>query len=123
MNEIKFMAWDKEKKQWITRAPFWIIGEVTVFDMLKQYSIEDYNNIEIVQFTGMNCIGIDLYSGFIIEILDSQGQPIRHLIEYNEKKGAYNCNQQWLDDLCFTIVGNKYQNPELIPSYPKPSGP
>ena len=44
---LEFRAWDKEKGIWIAEG-FSIIGEFTVFDMLKGYSIKDFNNIETI---------------------------------------------------------------------------
>ena len=54
--EIKFRAWSPKHGKYLDPYPnaFWILGEITVFDMLKQtdHKLEEYNQIVIEQFTG-----------------------------------------------------------------------
>lgn len=52
----KFKAWDTELNKWINESnkyPFYIIGETTMFNLLEQYSIKKFNNILVLQFTGL----------------------------------------------------------------------
>ena len=53
MRDIKFRAWYKNKYLWPYPKGFNIIGEVTMFDCLKQMSIKDYDKIIIEQYTGL----------------------------------------------------------------------
>jgi hypothetical protein len=53
---LKFRAWDNKLNCWImntNKLPFSIIGEVTLFDILRQYSLENLNAVEVTQFTGI----------------------------------------------------------------------
>jgi len=53
---LKFRAWDNKINCWIMgtdKLPFSIIGEVTLFDVLRQYSLENLNAVEVTQFTGI----------------------------------------------------------------------
>lgn len=53
---LKFRAWDNKINCWImgtNKLPFSIIGEVTLFDVLRQYSLENLNAVEVTQFTGI----------------------------------------------------------------------
>ena len=104
MRKHLFRAWDKENKKWLwPYEGFSIIGEVTVFDLLKQMSIEDFNNIIIVQFTGLYDINdkkifegdlvktatsiqkvlwLEEGAQFITQELDDSGWDILGLVEY-----------------------------------------
>ncbi len=82
MRVLLFRAWDKEKKKWLWPYPelFSIIGEVTVFDMLKPHSIQDYNNIVITQYIGQEdknnikiCDGDIIKDGKTISIVEFYG--------------------------------------------------
>ena len=135
MREIKFRAWDKEKKEWIYPYPeaFWIIGETTVFDMLKGYRIEDYNNIEILQFIcHRDKNKVEIYEGDVV--LDKwdeksevawddfngswvlRNKPSKTEDNFpNRKDGfiyhGYQFNKAHKD---LEIIGNIKENPELL---------
>ena len=66
----KFKAWDKEKRMWLfNEEPFSLIGEVTMFDLLKQYTIKDFDNLLIVQYTKLNDnLKNELYEGDLVFI-------------------------------------------------------
>jgi len=68
--EIKFRAYHP-KKGWYPLAPFYIIGETTAFDLLKQYFLEEYNDIVVIQqYTGKNDInGNPIYEGDLVEFV------------------------------------------------------
>lgn len=80
MQNLKFRAWDKEKCCWINESnknPFWIIGETTMFDILKQYQIKDYNNIVVQQFSQMKDKNDnDIFDGDILSIETADGYII-----------------------------------------------
>lgn len=136
MRQLKFRAWDNEKKKWIYPYPeaFWIIGETTVFDMLKQYSIKDYNNIEIVQFTGLlDKNDVEIYEDDIIRTNKVNVQsgndynPYLRQVRFDKDNGCFrfyllsgekqtagqtfcknNLSKNW------EIIGNNRQNKELL---------
>lgn len=123
MREFKFRAWDKEKAAWVS-VGFSIIGEVTVFDMLKGYSIENFKNIEIMAFTGLKDVkGRDVYEGDIVSRPyhdDKDDETIRALVKWNSTfcgfepffdQGPELYNNWALMD--FEVIGNIYQTPEL----------
>jgi len=78
VRKLRFRAWDKQQKK-MYPGPFSIIGETTMFDLLKQWSVDALNDLEIMQSTGLtdkNGLG-DIWEGDIIG-LDGQKKGNRH---------------------------------------------
>ncbi len=128
----KFRAFDKEKKEWLWPYPegFNIIGEVTVFDLLKQYRISDYKNLVIVQFIGLlDKKEREIYNGDIVKLFTyGKNDPRKiQLIEWHKdtcrfivkKRGDSGMEPLYFDathsflDRC-EVIGDIYQNPEMI---------
>jgi uncharacterized phage protein (TIGR01671 family) len=117
MRVLKFRAWDKSKKQWIFHTnenPFHIIGEVTVFNMLGQYRLENFNDIEITQYTGLqDSKGKEIYEGDIIKIgAHYEGdywEPERpEVVEF--ENGSYNLCSEDIYNYKIEVIGNIYEN-------------
>jgi uncharacterized phage protein (TIGR01671 family) len=81
MRNPKYRAWDKVKKEWIVIG-FSLIGEVTVFDMLKMHkveagrtSLEALNDIENTEFSGLRekKDGKEIYEGDYIKSIYRNG--------------------------------------------------
>ena len=123
MREIKFRAWHKEKK---------IISEVLGIDILHKEiffsngdvdycEISDFKYIELMQYTGLKDMrGKEIYEGDIL--FESFGERYHKVIFENanfraEAEGDFDEYSFDLIDIVAQgceIVGNIYENPELI---------
>lgn len=85
------------------------------------------------QFTGLKDVnGKDVYELDVIEVLDSQNRPCRHIVRYSNERGCY-CQflfqaegitvepfdsgalcQQYISKHGKYIIGNIIDNPELL---------
>jgi len=125
MREIKFKAWDKKKKEWVFGYPFHVIGETTLFDLLKQYSIENLTDLEIVQYTGQKDRTEnaddrkEIYRG---DILGAEGMHNMEVVWLDYGWGVKfhdreNTICEPFDDQLFqedvSVIGNIFEHPDL----------
>ena len=120
MREIKFRAWDTAKKEWIAKD-FHIMGEVMMGGQLFDRRVEQFNDVDIQQYTGLNDKnGKEIYEGDIICYKDNEMGSIKqyeyqwvfnrgkHIEFFEDYTGA-----PWYSD-CWKVIGNIYENPELV---------
>lgn len=85
---------------------------------------------QIGQFTGLNDYkGNEIYEGDIIRSFGSKGDPIIHIIEYNNDEACFvarlngagkydfgygGLRKNWINEFEKEIIGNIYDNPELV---------
>ena len=95
-----------------------------------QMSLSVVEKNTIGQFTGLkDSIGREIYEGDIIRSFDSKGEPIIHYIIYDDEEAGFvavlkgsakgdfgygKCCQKWITMCEKEVIGNIYDNPELL---------
>lgn len=114
--EIKFRAWD------IKNNVMFNVGDidwrhVTVGEMEVDHQ-RDLDEVILLQYTGLkDKNGKKIYDGDIVNAWEEDGGAYSKSIEtvsYEKDKGRYVAGQYGLYHYALEIIGNIYENPELI---------
>ena len=121
--EIKFRAWDKNKKT-MDMMPLggeWLTEGTPVNETIASFPNEDYS--ELMQYTGLKAKnGKEVYEGDIFWYDDNLGSmevvwditgPDLVSRKYSEKKENYE-TRSILNVQSKKIIGNIYENPDLL---------
>lgn len=117
MREIKFRAWDKEKKEMTANFNFKEMCFKGIWGLFPY--LENFNPDYLMQYTGLkDKNGKEIYEGDIVEVQDMhhqrlevlsrEGRYIRRYINGNTRD-LHTINSSWL-----LVIGNIYENPELL---------
>ena len=132
MREIKFRAWDKEEKEvheWDDLIPSVDLG------YLFSNELGEYDEYELMQYTGLKDEnGVEIYEGDIVQAC-SQGVKGNFEVKWRQEGSpgwvlfpAWQSSQMWhlhaietekgqyQDSV--TVIGNRYENPELLKEEP-----
>ena len=125
MREIKFRAWDREKKKMYEVENICFYGHKSVtlqYNPVIKKAIED---IEIMQCTGMkDSTGKEIYEGDIVVVGQDTGNKYdRYIMTFNDDSHSYLAKQQgtlgsyigpgyWNDKL--VVIGNCWDNPDML---------
>lgn len=119
MGEIKFKAWDKKKKEWCKDSVY--IGQDGWHFCLK---LDDHNpDLIILKYTELkDKSGKEIYEGDIVRHLITKTPKDSYTIKsIIFSDGAFRVWGErsltmlgWISSECIEIIGNIYENPELI---------
>lgn len=130
MREIKFRAWDKKNK-FMDDGPFWVGEDGCVYDQASityntpNQEIELNEHLVLMQFTGLKDKNglTDIYEGDILEFNDLddyergkivfQSGAFQYLLKDGSRDLLADCKLREM-----SVIGNIYENPELIKETP-----
>jgi hypothetical protein len=116
IREIKFRAWDDINKKF-PFIGFSIVGEVTVFNLDRQYELKHLLKLEITQFTGLkDKNGKEIYEGDICYMNDILCHVVfeegAFLLQSKKLQESF-CMYEYIYNK-FEVIGNIFENPELL---------
>ena len=121
MREIKFRAYC-HGKIWQVSSINWLYfkTDLLLFD-LEGYQLREWlKNVDLMQFTGLkDRNGAEIYEGDIIkhpsqQFLTNPPKIIRGIVEYKNNSFITNCIGWQTDFNKLEVIGNIYENPELL---------
>lgn len=130
--EIKFRAWDNKNKKWLcgyeypNLGGFSMFGEIMAFGewtrVLESFRMEEWDEIKPMQYTGLkDKNGKEIYEG---DIMKDKTHGIL-FCEYEDEMQAFVWWKDRINGLGYPmymqlgkndieVIGNIYENPELI---------
>ena len=123
MREIKFRSWDKREMLEVKSIH---LGTQKIIVGCKYGNMSiPFENVELMQYTGLkDKNGKEIYEGDILRTEIEDNQYRNYHVKFDEKELSYelygnddlpyricctSCNQE-----LFEVIGNIYENPELI---------
>lgn len=121
MKEIKFRAWDKHGKTWITEPVGFTMsvvdGRFHIFGFNDAFADMYQKRIELQQYTGLkDRNGVEIYEDDIVESNESDvdGRAYQVTLEDGCFYASHEDQSYFLHELEWEIVANVYENPRYL---------
>lgn len=122
MKKIKYRAWEKESKKWLTQSVSVYLANDGYAFVINGGKIEKIE-VEICMFTGLlDRNGKEIYEGDLIQQHQGKDYSIQYYVGWRESRCGF-----WLYDLDKTphldltdfrenlkVIGNIFENPEMM---------
>lgn len=129
MREIKFRGKRADNGEWVygDLMQFYNNGHRMNSVAIWSTQVDEVLTNTVGQFTGLHDKnGKEIYEGDIIRTYGSKGDEIKHTVCYSDNEAMFctkligadmlggGITQRWLDEFEFEVIGNKWDNPELL---------
>lgn len=134
MRDLKFRVWNKKRREWLlgyefeSLGGFSMLGEVQMMGayaaLLTSYFPDRIDEIVLMQFTNLKDVeGKEIYEGDVLEWEDAFKQHQKDYVLWNEEYGWWSLSKDSGSALGtrkikgrspIKIIGNIYENPELL---------
>lgn len=133
MREIRFRVWDAKEKRMLEVNHLFNLDNKQPIEVWTNYYEGGYrfnpDKSELMQYTGLKDVhGVEIYEGDIVNVTwsrdDTEGE--NYAIAYDPNNDGYSAFDfvDWYEDMnglsCayidgqITVIGNKFENPELL---------
>ena len=133
MRDIKFRAWDAKEKRMLEVNHLFNLDNKQPIEVWTNYYEGGYrfnpNKSELMQYAGLKDMnGVEIYEGDIVNVTwsryDTEGE--NYAIAYDPNNDGYSAFDfvDWYEDMNglsyayidgqITVIGNRFENPELL---------
>ena len=133
---MKYKLWDKENKEFLEdtwETEYAVLKNGNIIEIYDNgfgegYSISDLENIEVLQFTGLqDRNGKEIYEGDILKYNFPYDGRLKHVspVKFLETEASFGIKDRYENEIplyritannYFEVVGNIYENEELLKS-------
>ena len=117
MREIKFRGWDKKEKRFVELdgGNYYLVASSHGLVSVRKSGEWDKERYELMQSTGLrDKNGKEIYEGDILQV-STPDKGWRGSVSWATRGWRLNDTDLWRYEIsCIEIIGNIYENPELI---------